>query len=73
LQIVAGSEAGSKWMSDDPLKRAASKDKNMHVVQGSNHMKVYDLVKYVDEAVSVLRSFFDSILEPSKTTKVKVA
>ena len=36
LQIVVGSEASSKWMSDGLLKRAASKDKHMHVVQGSN-------------------------------------
>jgi fermentation-respiration switch protein FrsA (DUF1100 family) len=58
LQIVAGSEAGSKWMSDDLLKRAASKDKQMHIVKGSNHMKLYDVPRYVDEAVSVLEPFF---------------
>jgi len=45
LQIVAGSEAGSKWMSDELLKRAASKDKKMHVVQGSNRMKLYDVAQ----------------------------
>lgn len=42
LQIVAGSQAGSKWMSDDLFKRAASTDKNFHVVEGSNHMELYD-------------------------------
>lgn len=69
LQIVVGSDAGSKWMSDDLLKRAASKDKRMHIVQGSNHMKLYDVTKYVDEAVSVLAPFFERILEPSNTAK----
>jgi hypothetical protein len=34
------------------LKRAVSK--HIHVVEGSNHMKLYDVPKYVDEAVSVL-------------------
>lgn len=58
LQIVAGSVAGSKWMSDDLYKRAASKDKNFHVVEGSNHMSLYDVPKYVDEAVAVLAPFF---------------
>jgi fermentation-respiration switch protein FrsA (DUF1100 family) len=58
LQIVAGSVAGSKWMSDDLYKRAASKDKNFHIVEGSNHMSLYDVPKYVDEAVSVLAPFF---------------
>jgi dipeptidyl aminopeptidase/acylaminoacyl peptidase len=28
-----------------------------HVVEGSNHMQLYDVPKYVDEAVSVLAPF----------------
>ena len=62
LQIVVGSEAGSKWMSDDLLQRAASKDKNMHVVSGSNHMQLYDGVSQVAEAVSTLATFFTRTL-----------
>ncbi|WP_321951600.1 alpha/beta hydrolase [Paraburkholderia bannensis] len=62
LQIVAGSVAGSKWMSDDLLARAASKDKQLHVVEGANHMSLYDVPKYVDEAVSVLAPFFQRTL-----------
>lgn len=60
LQIIAGSEAGSKWMSDALFERASSKDKNFHVVNGANHMKLYDEPQYVDEAVSVLAKFFIS-------------
>lgn len=73
LQIVVGSEAGSKWMSDDLFKRAASKDKHLHVMQGSNHMKMYDVPKYVDDAASVLGPFFERVLEPAKLAKVKAA
>jgi uncharacterized protein len=62
LQIVAGSLAGSKWMSDDLYKRAASTNKKFHVVEGSNHMQLYDVPNYVDEAVSVLAPFFKSNL-----------
>lgn len=62
LQIVAGSVAGSKWMSDDLYQRAASKKKNFHVVEGANHMSLYDVPKYVDEAVSVLAPFFQANL-----------
>ncbi|WP_322045123.1 alpha/beta hydrolase [Paraburkholderia sp. J67] len=62
LQIVAGSVAGSKWMSDDLLTRAASKDKQLHVVEGANHMSLYDVPQYVDEAVSVLAPFFQRTL-----------
>jgi hypothetical protein len=37
VQIVAGSEAGSTWMSDDLFKHTAGKDKQMqmHIVQRS--------------------------------------
>lgn len=62
LQIVAGSAAGSKWMSDDLFARAASRDKHFHVVEGANHMSLYDVPRYVDEAVSVLAPFFQSRL-----------
>lgn len=63
ILAVAGSVAGSKWMSDDLLARAASKDKALHVVEGANHMSLYDVPKYVDEAVSVLAPFFQSRLK----------
>ena len=58
LQIVAGSEAGSKWMSDDLFARAASAEKDFHVVEGANHMQFYDGEVYVTEAVSKLAPFF---------------
>ena len=58
LQIVAGSVAGSKWMSDDLYKRAASKDKKFHIVEGPNHMSLYDVLKYVDEAVVLTSKIF---------------
>ncbi|MCU7645650.1 alpha/beta hydrolase [Pseudomonas piscis] len=62
LQIVVGSQAGSKWMSDDLLSRAASNDKHVHLIEGANHMSLYDKQPYVDEAVSVLAGFFQSRL-----------
>ncbi|MEU5382291.1 alpha/beta hydrolase [Kitasatospora cineracea] len=58
LLVVAGSEAGSKWMSDDLFARAASKDKSFHVVEGANHMELYDGEKEVAEAVGKLGPFF---------------
>jgi fermentation-respiration switch protein FrsA (DUF1100 family) len=62
LLIIAGSVAASKWMSDDLYKRAASKDKTLHIVEGANHMSLYDVPKYVDEAVSKLNPFFKARL-----------
>jgi len=37
-------------MSDDLLARAASQDKPMHLIEGTNHMSLYDKQPYVDEA-----------------------
>lgn len=62
LMIVAGSAAGSKWMSDDLLARAASADKTMHVVEGANHMDLYDGEREIDEAISQLAPFFQRTL-----------
>ena len=68
LLIVAGSAAGSKWMSDDLLERAASQDKRMHVVEGANHMDLYDGEPQLDEALSVLAPFFARGLAEAKAT-----
>ncbi|MGE0283665.1 MAG: alpha/beta hydrolase [Rhizobiaceae bacterium] len=69
IQIVAGSAAGSKWMSDDLFDRAASTDKSLHVVEGANHMDLYDGQKFVDEAVSVLAPFFQTRLSTDVIAK----
>ncbi len=62
LLAVVGSDAGSKWMSDDLMSRAASADKAMHIVEGANHMDMYDGEREIAEAVSVLAPFFDRTL-----------
>lgn len=58
LLIIAGSIAGSGWMSEDLYNRAASIDKNLHIIEGANHMDLYDIPKYVYEVVSLLIPFF---------------
>jgi fermentation-respiration switch protein FrsA (DUF1100 family) len=45
LQIVAGSMVGSEWMNDDLYKRAASTNKDFHVVE-ANHMSFYDIPQW---------------------------
>lgn len=67
IQIVAGSVAGSKWMSDDLFDRAASTDKAFRIVEGANHMDLYDGQTFVDEAVSVLAPFFKAKLSANAT------
>ncbi|MCB1760251.1 MAG: alpha/beta hydrolase [Gammaproteobacteria bacterium] len=60
LQTIVGSEAGSKWMSDNLMERATTTDKNMHIVNGANHMSLYDGEAEISEAVGVLAPFFQS-------------
>ncbi len=59
---IAGSVAGSKWMSDDLIARAASSDKQLYIVEGANHMSLYDIPTYVAEAVTNLVPFFQRTL-----------
>ena len=70
LLMVVGSEAGSKWMSDDLMKRAGSNKKDMHIVKGANHMSMYDGEKYIDEAISKLAPFFKEGLGVSAREEV---
>lgn len=69
LLTVVGSDAGSKWMSDDLMKRAASADKAQHIVKGSNHMDMYDGESQIAEAVSQLAPFFEKNLEAAKVAE----
>ena len=62
LLTVVGSQAGSKWMSDDLMARAASKDKQMHIVNGANHMSLYDRENFVNEAAKEVSGFFQARL-----------
>ncbi|WP_016880905.1 MULTISPECIES: alpha/beta hydrolase [unclassified Rhodococcus (in: high G+C Gram-positive bacteria)] len=57
LLIVAGSEAGSLWMSTELHGRVRS-PKKLVVVEGGAHMDVYDVPKYVDHAVAEATPFF---------------
>ena len=58
LLVIAGDQAGSKWMSYDLFARAASADKKFHIVKGSNHMNLYDGPTYIDDDMSALAPFF---------------
>ncbi len=62
LQLVAGSIAGRKWMSDDLYRRAASHDKRYHVIEGARHLALYDDENTAAEAGGVLAGFFNETL-----------
>lgn len=58
LLMIAGSEAGSLWHSQELINKAASKKKELFIVKGATHMDLYDIPKYVDQAVDKMNVFF---------------
>lgn len=63
LQVVAGSDAGTRWMSEDLFRRAASTDKDLLVVEGGTHMAMYDQPAMVDAAMGSLAPFYKAHLQ----------
>ncbi|MFT3966290.1 MAG: alpha/beta hydrolase [Sphingobium sp.] len=62
LQLVAGEDAGTRWISEDLFRRAASKDKHLHIVPGASHIGLYDKPDLVTEAMAKLAPFFKARL-----------
>lgn len=62
IQIVAGEDAGTRWISEDLFRRAASKDKHLHIVPGASHLGLYDKPDLVGQAMSKLGPFFKARL-----------
>jgi hypothetical protein len=49
LLLVAGSEAGSLWHSQELIEKAASKNKELFIIKGATHMDLYDGKQYVPQ------------------------
>lgn len=62
LQLVAGEDAGTRWISEDLFRRAASRNKHLHIVPGASHIGMYDKSDLVSEAMSKLAPFFKTNL-----------
>lgn len=67
ILIVAGSEAGSLWMSTELHGRLRS-PKKLVVVEGGARMDFYDLPKYVERAVDEAVPFFTENLAAKAAT-----
>ena len=61
LLIVAGSDAGSLWHSQELNAKAASKAKELVIIDGATHMDLYD-GQGADDAAKKLAPFFKSNL-----------
>ena len=62
LLLIAGSEAGSLWHSQELITKAASKDKELFIINGATHMDLYDGKEYVPQVSKKLVAFFSKNL-----------
>ncbi|MCO5239671.1 MAG: alpha/beta hydrolase [Chitinophagaceae bacterium] len=63
LLMIAGSEAGTKYMTDEAFAKATgTKNKELFVIEGATHIQTYWKGEYVLQAVSKLVSFYQTNL-----------
>lgn len=57
--FIAGTEAGSLWQSELAYKKAtAASSRELYKINGATHMDLYDVTKFVNQAVDKLEKFF---------------
>ena len=62
ILLIAGSEAGSLWHSQELYSKAASKQKELFIIKGATHMDLYDGKEYVPQVANKLAEFFSKNL-----------
>ncbi len=58
IQIIVGSKAGSRWQGEEIFQMTKS-PKELVVIDGATHMDLYDIPKYVNQAVVKMTNFFE--------------
>ena len=61
LLVIAGSDAGSLWHSEELYQRAASTEKELYIIDGATHMDLYD-GNGVNQSMEKLAPFFTNTL-----------
>jgi fermentation-respiration switch protein FrsA (DUF1100 family) len=57
--MMAGSEANTRYMTDDAFPKATgTDDKELFLNEGAQHIETYWVDKYVDAAIGKLTAFF---------------
>ncbi len=62
LLLVVGSKSDAFYLSERAVKKAATTDKELFVIDGATHVDFYDKPLYVDQAIKKLALFFHSKL-----------
>ena len=57
LLMIAGSKSDAIYVSERAINRAASKVKELYLINGATHIDMYDRQPYVDEAIGKMTLF----------------
>jgi hypothetical protein len=68
LRLITGSRAGSLWFSQDAFRRAGSRDKRLHIVEGATHIAMYDMPEFVKQALAQLVPLYQNAGEASSAS-----
>lgn len=60
---IAGSDADTRYFSEEAVQDAASRDKELFIMDGATHVALYDQPEYVGPAVEKLEKFFTDHLK----------
>ncbi len=60
---IAGSDADTRYFSEEAVQDAASRDKELFIMDGATHVALYDQPEYVGPAVEKLEQFFTDHLK----------
>lgn len=62
ILFIAGSKAGTRWMSDQTFANIKYANKELCIVEGASHFDMYDKEPYVSEATDRMGEFFGKYL-----------
>lgn len=64
LLMIAGDVSDTRYMTDDAFKKATgTKEKEIYLVPGAQHIETYYVPKYVDQEAGKLKEFFGKYLK----------
>lgn len=63
LLMIAGSKSDALYVSERAINRAASKVKELYIINGATHIDMYDRQPYVEEAIGKMTTFLKENLK----------
>lgn len=62
ILMIVGSEAKSQWHSQRIIQKTVSRHKMLHIIDGANHIDLYDNQIYINRAIQQIMIFLEKML-----------